>query len=147
MQASAELPPLLDRELFFGDPEISGAQISPDGQFISFIKPYNNVMNIWVKKRSEPFDKARPLTADEKRPVTSYFWARDSKYILYAQDKGGDENYRIYAVDPKAPGDPVPPARDLTPTIDISEIDVSTDHGQWIEWFNTWIIRTHGQYL
>jgi hypothetical protein len=31
--------PLLDRELFFGDPEISGAQLSPDGQYISFVKP------------------------------------------------------------------------------------------------------------
>ena len=115
LQACAEPPPLLDRELFFGDPEISGARISPDGQYISFIKPYNDVRNIWIKKRSEPFDKARPLTNDEKRPVTSYFWARDSRYLLYAQDKGGDENYRIYAVDPAAAGDPVPPARDLTP--------------------------------
>jgi dipeptidyl aminopeptidase/acylaminoacyl peptidase len=111
----AELPPLLDRELFFGDPEISGAQISPDGRFISFIKPYNNVMNIWIKERGEPFDRARPLTGDVTRPVTSYFWARDSKYILYAQDKLGDENFRIYAVDPAVPGDPIPPARDLTP--------------------------------
>ena len=111
----AELPPLLDRELFFGDPEISGAKISPDGRFISFIKPYNNVMNIWIKERSEPFDKARPLTGDLTRPVTSYFWARDSKYLLYAQDKLGDENFRIYAVDPNVPGDPIPPARDLTP--------------------------------
>ena len=110
-----ELPPLLDRELFFGDPEISGAQISPDGRFISFIKPYNNVMNIWIKERGEPFDKARPLTGDLTRPVTSYFWARDSKYLLYAQDKLGDENFRIYAVDPTVPGDPIPPARDLTP--------------------------------
>jgi hypothetical protein len=37
------LPPLIDRELFFGDPEISGAQISPDGKYISFVKPFNNV--------------------------------------------------------------------------------------------------------
>ena len=115
LQANAQLPPLLDRELFFGDPEISGAQISPNGQFISFIKPFNNVKNIWIKKRSESFDRARPLTNDEKRPVTSYFWSRDSKYILYVQDKGGDENYRIYALDPLAAGEPVPPARDLTP--------------------------------
>ena len=115
IQANAELPPLLDRELFFGDPEISGAQISPDGRFISFIKPYNNVRNIWIKERSEPFDKARPLTGDETRPVTSYFWARDSKYLLYAQDKLGDENFRVYAVDPTVPGNPIPPARNLTP--------------------------------
>jgi dipeptidyl aminopeptidase/acylaminoacyl peptidase len=115
IQACSELPPLLDRELFFGDPEISGAQISPDGRFISFIKPYNNVRNVWVKERGEPFDKARPLTGDETRPVTSYFWARDSKYLLYAQDKLGDENFRVYAVDPTVPGNPIPPARDLTP--------------------------------
>ena len=42
------LSPLIDRELFFGNPEISGAQLSPDGKFISFIKPYEDVMNIWV---------------------------------------------------------------------------------------------------
>jgi len=33
----ADLPPLIDRELFFGDPEISGAQLSPDGKFITFL--------------------------------------------------------------------------------------------------------------
>ena len=47
----AGLPPLIDRELFFDDPEISGGQISPDGKFISFRKPYKGVANIWVKRR------------------------------------------------------------------------------------------------
>jgi len=108
-------PPVIDRELFFGDPEISGAQISPDGSHIAFIKPFKAVRNIWVKTLDQPFDKARPITADTIRPVRSYFWSRDSKYVLYVQDKGGDENYRVYAVDFMAPGDPVPAARDLTP--------------------------------
>lgn len=111
----AQQPPIIDRELFFGDPVISGAQISPDGKYISFLKPFKNVRNIWVKTRGEAFDKAHPLTADTTRPVTQYFWARDGKSVLYVQDKGGDENYRIYAVDPAAAGDPVPAARDLTP--------------------------------
>jgi dipeptidyl aminopeptidase/acylaminoacyl peptidase len=118
-RANAQVPPLIDRELFFGDPEISGAQISPDGKSISFIKPFMNVRNIWVKATSDPFDRATPLTADTTRPTTEYFWSRDSKYILYVQDKGGDENYRIYAVDPAAHGDPVPPARDLTPLANV----------------------------
>lgn len=112
-----ELPPLLDRELFFDNPEISGGQLSPDGKYLSFIKPYNGVMNIWVKKFDETFDAARPLTADVQRPVRSYFWSRDGKYILYAQDKGGDENFNIYSVDPSAPnaaGAGVPENRDLT---------------------------------
>lgn len=111
----AQQPPILDRELFFGDPEISGAQISPDGKFISFIKPFNNVRNIWVKGINEKFEDAHPLTADTKRPVTGYFWSQDSRYILYVQDQGGNENFRIYAVNPMEKGDPVPAARDLTP--------------------------------
>jgi len=110
-----QLPPLIDRELFFGDPEISGSQISPDGRYITFLKPLNGVRNIWVKTRSEPFDSARPITADTARPVSSYFWSLDSKFVLYVQDKGGDENYRLYAVDPDAAADPAARTRDLTP--------------------------------
>ncbi|GAB2862371.1 alpha/beta fold hydrolase [Hymenobacter ruber] len=110
-------PPLIDRELLFGDPEISGAQLSPDGKFLSFIKPYNGTRNIWVKGLNEPFDKARPMTNDQARPVRGYFWSRDGKYLLYSQDKGGDENFNIYAVNPAEAlpaGQAVPTARDLT---------------------------------
>lgn len=113
----ASQPPLLDRELFFGNPEISGAQISPDGRFIAFLKPYKETRNIWVKRADEPFDKARLITNDTKRPIPSYFWSRDGKYILFVQDKGGDENYNVYAVNPaEAPpaGQEVPTARNLT---------------------------------
>lgn len=115
LPALSQLPPLIDRELFFGDPELSRAQLSPDGKYLSFVKPFKNVRNIWVKKAGEPFESARPVTADTTRPVTIYYWSRDGKVILYSQDKGGDENYRIYSVDPAAAGDPVPPSRDLTP--------------------------------
>jgi dipeptidyl aminopeptidase/acylaminoacyl peptidase len=110
-------PPLIDRELFFGDPEISGAQISPDGKFIAFVKPFKGTRNIWVKRTEEPFDSAKPITADKSRPVTQYFWSRDGKYILFAQDKAGDENYNVYAVNPAdnpASGEDVPAARNLT---------------------------------
>lgn len=111
----AQLPPIIDRELFFGDPEISGSQISPDGKYITFIKPFNNIRNIWVKEINQKFNEAKPITADSLRPVTGYFWTHDSKYVLYVQDKGGDENFRIYSVNPKDSGDPVPTANDLTP--------------------------------
>ena len=112
-----KLPPVLDRDLFFGDPEIVGAQLSPDGQFIAFIKPYKGTRNIWVKRASEPFDKAKPVTADPKRPIPNYFWSRDGRYILFVQDKAGDENFNVFAVNPAeapAPGQEVPAARNLT---------------------------------
>ncbi len=117
-----DLPPLIDRQAFFGDPERSSAQISPDGEHVSFIKPYKGVMNVWVKERGEPFDAAEPVTADTTRPVPGYFWTQDSERILYVQDKGGNENFHIYAVDPDAEEETelgVPPAEDLTPYEDV----------------------------
>ncbi len=111
----AQTVPIIDRDIFFGDPEISGAQISPDGKYITFVKPFNNVRNIWVKERNQKFDEARPLTNDTKRPVTNYFWSLDSKFVLYVQDQGGNENFRIYAIDPSVKGAAVPTAKDLTP--------------------------------
>mgnify|MGYP005851430247 CR=1 FL=1 len=113
----AQLPPLIDRDLFFGEIEITGAQISPDGQHISFLKPFGGARNIWVKKASEPFSAARPLTAETKRPIPSYFWSRDSRFILYVQDQDGDENYNVHAVSPteRPPeGAQVPRPRNLT---------------------------------
>src|SRR2546428_14017057 len=110
-------PPLIDRELFFGDPEISGAQISPDGKFIAFVKPLKGTRNVWVKRTEDPFESAKPITADKTRPIAQYFWSRDGRYILFVQDKAGDENYLVYAVNPAdapAAGSEVPPARNLT---------------------------------
>lgn len=114
---SAGLPPLIDRELFFGNPEISGAQISPDGRFIAFVKPWKETRNVWVKRTEDAYDKAKLITADPKRPIPGFFWSRDSRYILFVQDRDGDENYNVYAVNPAdaAPsGADVPPARNIT---------------------------------
>jgi dipeptidyl aminopeptidase/acylaminoacyl peptidase len=117
MTISAQLPPLIDREVLFGNPEIAGAQISPDGKYISFIKPFNDVRNVWVKGVDEPFEKAKPLTDEKKRPVGGYFWSWDSRYILFVKDNDGDENFNVYAVNPAespATGASVPAAKNLT---------------------------------
>jgi len=117
------LPPLIDRELLFGDPEISAAQLSPDGKYIAFLKPYKETRNIWVKQIAEPFSSARLMTTETARPVAGFLWTRDGKYIAYVKDNGGDENFNVYAVDPgaraaaggaAAPGGDAPPSRDLT---------------------------------
>ncbi len=118
VEYQGELPPLIDRQTFFGDPQYSSAQLSPDGEHVSFTKEYKGVMNVWVKGVDEPFDAAEPVTADTTRPVQGYFWTQDSERILYVQDKGGNENYHIYAVDPDSEEETelgVPPAEDLTP--------------------------------
>jgi dipeptidyl aminopeptidase/acylaminoacyl peptidase len=116
LTSSAPLP-LIDRELFFGDPEIVGAQLSPNGEFLSFLKPWENTRNLWVKRRDDSFETAWRLTAETKRPIPSYFWSRDSKYILYVKDHEGDENFNLYGVDPTARPEPdqgAPASRELT---------------------------------
>ncbi len=111
------LPPLIDRELLFGNPEIGGAQLSPDGKFITFLKPYKDTRNVWIKKAGEPFSAAKLLTAETKRPIAQYFWSHDSKFVLFVKDNGGDENFNVFAVNPNdapASGQEVPAARNLT---------------------------------
>ncbi|HEY2913730.1 MAG TPA: S9 family peptidase, partial [Candidatus Angelobacter sp.] len=113
----AGLPPLIDREILFGNPEIATPLISPNGKYLAFLKPWKDTRNIYVKGVDEPFTAARLLTTETKRPVIDYFWSRDSKYILYVKDNDGDENYNVYAVDPMArpaAGADAPPLRDMT---------------------------------
>ena len=111
------LPPIIDREIFFDNPEISGAQLSPDKKYISFIKPYKGTRNIWVKKIAEDFELAKPVTADTTRPIPGYFWSRDGRYILFVQDRGGNENFHVYALNPDTSAlepNTIPEARNLT---------------------------------
>jgi dipeptidyl aminopeptidase/acylaminoacyl peptidase len=115
--AKAGAPPLIDRELFFGNPEIAGATLSPDGKYVAFLKPWNDTRNIWVKKTEEPYSAARLVTAEKKRPIPAFFWTRDGKNLLFVQDKDGDENFNVYTVDPgaaTAAGQDAPPARNIT---------------------------------
>jgi dipeptidyl aminopeptidase/acylaminoacyl peptidase len=114
---AAGVPPLIDRELIFGNPEIAGAELSPNGQYIAFLKPWKDTRNVYVKAVGESFSAARLLTTESKRPVAGFFWTQDSKSILYVKDHDGDENYNVYAVDPAAQpaaGADAPPSRDLT---------------------------------
>jgi dipeptidyl aminopeptidase/acylaminoacyl peptidase len=117
LYAKGGLPPLIDREVIFGNPEISGAEISPDGKYIAFLKPWNDTRNVYVKGVDEPFGAARLLTTETKRPIPGFFWSRDGKQILYVKDNDGDENFNVFAVDPAAApaaGAPAPASRDLT---------------------------------
>jgi dipeptidyl aminopeptidase/acylaminoacyl peptidase len=112
---SAQQPAIVDRELFFGNPEIAGSQLSPDGKFISFIKPLNGVRNIFVKGINDPFASAKAVTNEAKRPIPNYFWSQDGKFILFVKDNDGDENFNVYAVNPaEATADKIPAARNLT---------------------------------
>jgi dipeptidyl aminopeptidase/acylaminoacyl peptidase len=122
--ALAQLPPLIPREVLFGNPEKAGVQISPDGQRLAYLAPdEKNVLQVWV--RPVAGGDAKRVTSDEKRGVRQYFWAFDGKHLLYLQDKGGDENFHLYAAD-LATGK----TRDLTPHdgVRVQGVDLDDKH-------------------
>jgi dipeptidyl aminopeptidase/acylaminoacyl peptidase len=109
--AFAELPPLIPREVLFGNPEKTGPQISLDGKLIAYLRPDDkNVLQVWVYPADKKADDAVAVTQDPKRGIRQFFWAFDGKHLLYLQDKGGDENFHLFAVDVKEKK-----TRELTP--------------------------------
>ncbi len=89
---------LIPRSAIFGNPERAAGQISPDGKYVSFLAPRDGVMNVWVVERGKALAQARPLTNERVRPIRIYSWAANGEDIVFAQDKGGDENFLLYAV-------------------------------------------------
>jgi hypothetical protein len=111
----AQETPLIPRETLFGNPDRAAGRISPDGKWISYLAAVNGVLNVWVAPVDHP-DQAKAVTSDTVRGINQYFWAFTSRHIIYLQDKGGDENWKVFSVDltPAADGS-VAAARDLTP--------------------------------
>lgn len=87
--------PLIPRKALFGNPDRVAPRISPDGKQLAFLAPLNDVLNVWVGPADKP-DQAKPVTRDTVRGIRQYFWAYTGKHILYLQDKGGDENWRVH---------------------------------------------------
>jgi dipeptidyl aminopeptidase/acylaminoacyl peptidase len=89
--------PLIERAKIFGNPTKTAGQISPDGNWLSWIAPRDGVLNVWVAPVSSPA-QAKPLTDEKVRPIRTAFWSPDSKALLFINDKGGDENFLLYGV-------------------------------------------------
>ena len=89
---------LLPRKLLFGNPDRLPPRLSPDGKRILFIAPDEGVLNVWVGPAADP-KAARPVTHERTRPIRSAFWAETGEHVLYGNDKGGDENFHVFAVD------------------------------------------------
>ncbi|TNE56574.1 MAG: S9 family peptidase, partial [Sphingomonadales bacterium] len=88
---------LIPRSALFGNPTRAAGQISPDGNWLSWLAPRDGVLNIWMAPVESP-DQAKPMTDAKERPIRQYFWSPDSQSLLYIQDKGGDENFLLYGV-------------------------------------------------
>jgi dipeptidyl aminopeptidase/acylaminoacyl peptidase len=89
--------PLIPRQALFGNPDKASPRLSPDGKRLAYLAPVEGVLNVWVGPADDP-KAAKPVTADKKRGIRTYFWAFTNQHVLYLQDQDGDENWHVYAV-------------------------------------------------
>ena len=105
---------LIPRSVLFGNPERTSPRMSHDGSQLGWIAPRDGVLNVWVAPIGESdgvdWAAARAVTDDTDRGIRMFGWAWDGRHLLYVQDVGGDENWRLYDVD-LVTGE----RRDLTP--------------------------------
>jgi dipeptidyl aminopeptidase/acylaminoacyl peptidase len=107
--APAVAAPLIPRSAIFGNPVRAAGRISPDGRYVSWLAPVNGVMNVFVAPASDP-SQGRAVTRETRRNLQQYFWAPDSRHLIFLQDAGGNENFQVHAV-PATGG----ASRNLTP--------------------------------
>ncbi|HYO24605.1 MAG TPA: S9 family peptidase [Lacipirellulaceae bacterium] len=89
---------LIPRSVLFGNPQRASARISPNGKWISYLAPVDGILNVWVAPMGD-LAAAKQVTDDKTRDIRSYSWAYNGDQILYTQDRGGDENWHVYATD------------------------------------------------
>ncbi len=94
-QTKAGLAPLIPLKDFFRNPVKVAYQISPNGEYLAFMQPWENRLNVFVEKIGT--GQATRVTSAKARDIAGYAWKGDNR-IVYVQDTGGDENFRLYAV-------------------------------------------------
>lgn len=144
--------PLIPRDVLFANPDRAQVRLSPDGKWVSYLAPFDGVLNVWV----QPADgfttgpaPAKPVTLDRGQGVRRHWWTYSGRHILFAQDANGDENWRLMAVDihagtttaltpagaqarivailPNMPGQVLVSINDRDPTLhDLHSIDLAT---------------------
>lgn len=88
--------PLIPMKDFFKNPTKASIQLSPNGEYLAFMQPWENRMNVHVQKIGE--DKETRLTSATKRDIAGFIWAGNER-IAFVQDKGGNENFHLFVVD------------------------------------------------
>ena len=118
---AAPAPPLIPREVLFGNPEIVGITLSPDGKQLAYLAPFEGVLNLWVRDLDGSAPPRR-LTGETERPQNPVSWSPDGRYLLSSRDHQGDENSVLVRIDPRTGA-----KRDLTPSQGVRALVAAVD--------------------
>lgn len=84
-------------EDYFKKPSQSSFQFSPDGKYVSY-KQRDEEGKTHVYTKNTETDEIRMVIEEKEELIRGYGWANE-KRLIYIMDKGGDENYHLFAVD------------------------------------------------
>jgi dipeptidyl aminopeptidase/acylaminoacyl peptidase len=82
---------------FFKTPEKSAFRISPDGKYISYLKPYKERQNLFIQSLDDGQERMATSFADYS-VRSDYFWTYDNK-IVFSQDLIDQDEYRMFTLD------------------------------------------------
>lgn len=84
-------------EDYFKKPNQSSFQFSPDGKYVSY-KQREEDGKVHVFTKNTLTDKITRVIEEKEELIRGYGWANENR-LIYIMDKGGDENYHLFAVD------------------------------------------------
>ena len=84
-------------EDYFARPKASSFNLSPNGTYLSYREKDDNKKNhVYVKNLKT--DEVVRVIEEKEELVRGFGWANDSR-LIYVMDKGGNEDYHLFAVD------------------------------------------------
>ncbi len=107
MSLTAQKAPIIPLKDFFRNPEKASFRISPDGKRLAFMQPWKSRMNVYVQEIGKT--EIVQVTFAEERSIAGFAWKNNNR-LIYLQDKGGNENFHLFAVDADGKN-----AKELTP--------------------------------
>jgi len=94
-QPAVTKAPKIAMEDFFRNPEKTAFRLSPNGEYFSYLAPWESRLNVFVQKVGA--DSAVRITSETARDIAGYLWKGNNR-ILFLKDTGGDENFQLYGV-------------------------------------------------
>ena len=82
-------------EDFFKNSDFASLRISPNGEWLAALGPYENRRNLFAMRLDDR--KAVRLTGLKDKDVAYFLWASDER-LLFGLDSDGNESFSLYAV-------------------------------------------------
>jgi dipeptidyl aminopeptidase/acylaminoacyl peptidase len=91
----------IPRAVLFTPPEVLAIKISPDSKYLAYVKAEpSGVMNLFLyaNNQNQPIKLLKQLTHFDTPEIYRFFWAGDSKNIVFLKDSSGTKSTHLYSV-------------------------------------------------